>query len=119
MPIKETETVKLYHSIGEVAAIFDVNVSLIRFWENEFDVLKPKKNKKGNRLFTAQDVECLKIIYNLVKVQGLTLDGAKNYLKENRKVVKHEIKTDKNQSSEIETKLRKIKKVLIELRERL
>ena len=74
---------KRYYKIGEVAKAFGVNTSLIRFWENEFDVLKPKKNKKGNRLFTPEDVENLKMIYFLVKEKGFTLEGAKNKLKEN------------------------------------
>ena len=119
MPYKEAEIVKLYYPISEVAAMFDVNVSLIRFWENEFDILKPKKNKKGNRLFTPEDIECLKIIYNLVKEQGLTLDGAKKYIKENKSSVKHEIKTEKKQTSEIENRLIKIRKSLVELGEKL
>ncbi len=74
---------KRYYKIGEVAKAFDVNTSLIRFWENEFDVLKPKKNKKGNRLFTQEDLKNLQLIYFLVKEKGFTLDGAKNKLKEN------------------------------------
>ncbi len=74
---------KRYYKIGEVAKAFGVNTSLIRFWENEFDVLKPKKNKKGNRLFTPEDLENLKMIYFLVKEKGFTLEGAKNKLKEN------------------------------------
>ena len=116
MPYKETDIVKLFYSIGEVAEMFEVNTSLIRFWEKEFEVLKPKKNKKGNRLFTPEDLDNLKVIYNLVKEQGLTLEGAKKYLKENRKVVKHEFKSEKNQFNEIETKLKFIKNGLIELR---
>lgn len=68
---------KLFYTIGEVADMFDVNTSLIRFWDNEFSVLKPKKNAKGNRLFTPTDIEYLQIIYHLVKEQGLTLKGAK------------------------------------------
>ena len=115
MPYKENDIVKLFYSIGEVAEMFEVNTSLIRFWEKEFDVLKPKKNKKGNRLFTAEDIDNLKVIYNLVKQQGLTLEGAKKYLKENRKTVKHEFKTEKNQFDEIENKLKFIKNRLIEL----
>lgn len=115
MPYKEIDTVKLYYSIGEVSTMFDVNTSLVRFWEKEFDVLKPKKNKKGNRLFTPEDLDNFKVIYNLVKEQGLTLDGAKKYLKENRKTVKHEMKIEKNQFSEIENKLKLIKSTLIEL----
>lgn len=99
--------------------MFEVNTSLIRFWEKEFDIIKPKKNKKGNRLFTPEDIDNFKVIYNLVKEQGLTLDGAKKYLKENRKTVKHEFKTEKNQFSEIENKLKYIKSTLIELRSEL
>ena len=102
--------------MGEVAAIFDVNQSLIRFYEKEFDVLQPKKNKKGNRLFSPEDIDNFKVIYNLVKEQGLTLDGAKKYLKENRKAVKHEFKTEKTQFSEIENKLKSIKSNLMEIR---
>jgi len=74
---------KRYYKIGEVAKAFDVNASLIRFWENEFEVLRPKKNKKGNRLFTQEDLKNLQLIYFLVKEKGFTLDGAKNKLKEN------------------------------------
>ena len=116
MPYKETDTVKLYYTIGEVSEMFEVNTSLIRFWEKEFDIIKPKKNKKGNRLFTPEDIDNFKVIYNLVKEQGLTLDGAKKYLKENRKTVKHEMKIEKNQFSEIENKLKSIKSNLIDLR---
>ncbi|OGS76324.1 MAG: transcriptional regulator [Candidatus Fluviicola riflensis] len=72
---------KLYYSIGEVAAIFDVNASLIRFWEKEFTIIQPKKNKKGNRLFTVKDIEHFNKIYQLVKMEGYTLDGAKKALK--------------------------------------
>lgn len=72
---------KLYYSIGEVANMFEVNTSLIRFWEKEFPQLKPKKNKKGNRLFTVKDIEKLNSIYFLVKEKGFTLDGAKAQLK--------------------------------------
>lgn|SRR5690554_5882409 len=75
---------KLYYSIGEVARAFDVNASLIRFWEKEFDILKPKKNKKGNRLFTPEDIKNLKIIYHLTKERGYTLEGARTALNENQ-----------------------------------
>jgi DNA-binding transcriptional MerR regulator len=115
LPYKETDTVKLYYTIGEVSEMFTVNTSLIRFWEKEFDIIKPKKNKKGNRLFTPDDIDNFKVIYNLVKEQGLTLEGAKKYLKENRKTVKHEMKIEKNQFSEIENKLKTIKRTLISL----
>ncbi len=79
---------KRYYKIGEVAKAFEVNTSLIRFWENEFEVLKPKKNKKGNRLFTPEDLKNLKLIYFLVKEKGFTLEGAKNKLKENPDKIK-------------------------------
>lgn len=77
---------KLYYSIGEVAKAFDVNTSLIRYWEQEFPIIKPKKNKKGNRYFTPSDIENLKIIYHLVKEKGYTLDGARVALTTNTKI---------------------------------
>ena len=77
---------KLYYSIGEVAKAFDVNASLIRFWEKEFDIISPKKNKKGNRYFTQQDIRNLKLIYHLVKERGYTLEGAKTALEENENI---------------------------------
>lgn len=76
---------KRYYGIGEVAKAFNVNTSLIRFWEKEFDVLKPKKNAKGNRKFTPEDIKNLKFIYHLVKERGFTLEGAKTHLKEEKK----------------------------------
>ena len=81
MPYKEKEADKLYYSIGEVAKMLDVNTSLIRFWEKEFDLLKPHKNKKGNRLFTIKDLDNIKKIFELVKGKGLTLQGAKKALR--------------------------------------
>ena len=83
---------KRYYKIGEVAKAFGVNTSLIRFWDQEFDIIKPKKNAKGNRLFTIEDVENFKLIYNLVKERGFTLDGAKKKLKKDPQTVSnHEI----------------------------
>lgn len=76
---------KRYYGIGEVAKAFKVNASLIRFWEKEFDVIKPKKNAKGNRKFTPEDIKNLKFIYHLVKERGFTLEGAKIHLKEEKK----------------------------------
>lgn len=73
---------KYYYSIGEVASMFDVNTSMIRYWEKEFDVLRPRKNKKGNRLFTERDVRYVHVIYQLLKVKGYTLAGAKKALKD-------------------------------------
>lgn len=115
MPYKEPEIVKLFYPISEVAEMFNVNASLIRFWEKEFDILKPKKNKKGDRFFTQQDLNNLKVIYNLVKEQGLTLEGAKKYLKENKTTVKHEFKPEKNNNAEIENRLKQIRSKLLEL----
>jgi DNA-binding transcriptional MerR regulator len=76
---------KRYFSMGEIATAFDVNQSLIRFWDKEFDILKPKKNAKGNRMFTPEDVKNLQLIYHLLKERGFTLEGAKTHLKEGQK----------------------------------
>ncbi|GGD54338.1 MerR family transcriptional regulator [Muriicola marianensis] len=102
---------KRYYGIGEVARAFDVNTSLIRFWEKEFDVLQPKKNAKGNRKFTPEDVKNLHLIYHLVKERGFTLEGAKIHLKEERK------KTLSN--FEIIQKLEKVKAELIKIKNQL
>src|ERR1700744_2761459 len=83
MPYKEREISKMYYTMGEVSEMFDVNASLLRFYEKEFDVLKPKKNKKGNRLFTPEDVENLKVIFHLIRDKGYTLNGAKEHLRNN------------------------------------
>jgi DNA-binding transcriptional MerR regulator len=76
---------KRYYSIGELAKAFDVNASLLRFWDKEFDILKPRKNAKGNRMFTQEDVKNIQLIYHLVKERGFTLEGAKIHLKEGQK----------------------------------
>ena len=81
MSIPKKVNRKLYYSIGEVAKMYNVNTSLIRFWEKEFTIIKPKKNNKGNRLFTPKDVENFNKIYELVKLKGFTLEGAKKELK--------------------------------------
>ena len=83
---------KLYYSIGEVAEMFEVNTSLIRFWENEFDIIKPQKNKKGNRLFTKKDIDNFHVIFHLVKEKGYTLEGAKKKLKNSS----YDINTQRN-----------------------
>ena len=111
MPYKEKEIKKLFYPIGEVAQMFNVSVSSIRYWETEFDILKPKKNKKGNRMFTKKDVENLKIIYHLTKERGFTLEGAKRKLREN--------KTDTIDNIEIISHLKNIRKFLVEFREEL
>ena len=107
MPYKEVKVEKLYYSIGEVAKMFGVNTSLIRFWEKEFDIIKPKKNKKGNRLFTKQDIDNFHIIYHLVKEKGMTLKGAKKKMKEN--------KDDTEHNFEIVRSLEQIKEMLTDL----
>ncbi len=84
MPYKKPRIEKLFYSIGEVAEMFGVNVSLIRFWEKQFDVIKPVKNKKGNRQFTPQDVDNFRLIYHLVKEKKLTLEGAQKKLKDDK-----------------------------------
>lgn len=111
MPYKEKRVEKLYYSIGEVAGMFNVNASLIRFWEKEFDVIKPKKNKKGNRFFTKQDIDNIELIYHLVKVKGLTLNGAKMKLRDNR--------DDTNNNYEVVKTLSQIKTLLLEIKESL
>ncbi len=102
---------KRYYGIGEVAKAFDVNTSLIRFWEKEFDVLQPKKNAKGNRKFTPDDVKNLQLIYHLVKERGFTLEGAKIHLKEEKQ------KTLSN--FEIIQKLERVKAELIKIKKEL
>ena len=89
MSMKNNEVTKLYWSIGEVAEMFSVSKSLIRFWENEFDLLRPAKNGKGERRFTAQNLEQMKIIYTLVKERGFTIKGAKQEIKHNKKRLKN------------------------------
>ncbi len=111
MPYKEKETSKLYYTIGEVSEMFDVNTSLIRFWEKEFDILKPKKSKKGNRLFTKDDVENFKLIHHLVKERGFTLNGAKDKLKKHKFEAKKEV--------EMVQSLEKVKKFLLALKKEL
>ncbi len=79
---EEKNSNKMFYSIGELAKMFNVNTSLIRYWDKEFDIIKPQKNKKGNRLFTQKDVDNFHLIYHLVKERGMTLSGAKNKIKE-------------------------------------
>lgn len=84
MAYKEKEITKLYYSIGEVAQILNLSSSLIRYWENEFPMLSPRKNRKGNRMFTDKDIDQIRLIHHLVKERGYTLDGAKKRLRENK-----------------------------------
>lgn len=99
---------KLYYSIGEVATAFGVNSSLIRFWEKEFEIISPKKDTKGSRKFSADDVKKLQLIYHLVKEQGFTLEGARQRLKDEKKTLS---------TFEIVAKLEKVKRELVALKE--
>lgn len=111
MPFKEFEIKKLYYTIGEVADMFAVNTSLIRFWEKEFDILKPQKTKTGTRRYTADDIEKFQLVYLLVKEKGYTLEGAKQKLKEEQTKILQAQKTI--------VSLKKIKMLLNSLQESL
>tara|TARA_B110000008_G_scaffold247365_1_gene258761 strand:+ start:561 stop:896 length:336 start_codon:yes stop_codon:yes gene_type:complete len=111
MSLNNKSTEKLFYKISEVAEIFDLNISAVRFWEKEFDILKPKKNKKGNRLFTPKDIENIKIIHYLLKERGFTVEGAKKKLKEN--------KLDTIDNVQIIGHLKEIRKFLSKLKEEL
>jgi len=111
MPYKPKIIEKVYYSIGEVAEMFQVNASLIRFWEKEFDVIKPHKNKKGNRLFTQLDVDNFHLIFHLVKDKGYTLQGANEKLKKDLDEVTRDIEMIKS--------LNKIKGFLVEIKEQI
>jgi len=111
MSLNNKSTEKLFYKISEVAEIFDINISAVRFWEKEFDILKPKKNKKGNRLFTPKDIENIKIIHYLLKERGYTVEGAKKKLKEN--------KLDTIDNVQIIGHLKEIRKFLSKLKEEL
>lgn len=102
---------KLYYTMGEVSKMFDVNPSLIRFWEKEFSIIKPKKNNKGNRLFTKKDLDNLTLIHHLVKEKGYTLDGARKKMREN--------KDEKLDEVEMLKSLKKIRAFLESLKEEL
>jgi DNA-binding transcriptional MerR regulator len=111
MPYKEKKIEKLYYSIGEVSRMLEVPVSTVRFWENEFDILKPMKNKKGNRMFTAADVKNLMIIRRLLKEEGMTMAGVKKKLS---------VRWDEADNKfEINESLQKIKTLLLDLRDNI
>jgi DNA-binding transcriptional MerR regulator len=111
MPVKDQDTEKLFYAIGEVAEKFNVNTSLIRFWETEFDIIKPQKNKKGNRLFTKEDLKNFELIFHLVKERGYTLQGAKQKLKDNRPQL--------DENLELVLNLKKIRSFLVDLKANL
>jgi len=111
MPYKKPIIEKIFYSIGEVADMIGENQSLIRYWENQFDALKPQKNKKGTRLFKKEDIETVKLIHHLVKVRGLTLKGAQQKLKDNRE--------ETINNFEIVQRLQDVRQQLIEIRDEL
>lgn len=109
--MEQEQPLKVYYSIGEVADLFKVNTSLIRFWEKEFDIIKPHKNKKGNRQFTKADIENFHLIYHLVKEKGMTLKGAQMKLKES--------KAETEANFEIVKRLQSIKQELLRIKTQL
>lgn len=111
MPYKDREITKLYYTMGEVTQMFDVNASQIRYYEREFEILQPKKNKKGNRLFSPDDVENLRIIFSLVKDKGYTLQGAKDHLRSN--------KDEEKENQKVIDSLERLKYFLLEVKEKL
>lgn len=111
MPYKEKEIEKKYFTIGEVADELGVATSLIRFWEGEFDIIKPKKNRKGNRQFTKEDIKNVKLIYYLVKEKGFTLQGARDF-------IKNDVDAAKDKVEMIES-LKRIKDFLVTLKKEL
>ncbi len=109
MKTQELDPDKLFYSIGEIAKMFNVNTSLIRFWEKEFDIISPKKNPNGNRKFTKKDIYNFRIIYHLVKEKKFTLEGAKEKLRRDKKELANKI--------ELKNKLLRLKSKLVELQE--
>jgi DNA-binding transcriptional MerR regulator len=111
MPYREKPVEKLYYSIGEAAEMLNVPISTVRFWENEFDILRPMKNKKGNRMFTPADIKNLKIINHLLKEEGMTIQGARKKL--SGKWEETDYKYEINES------LQKIKSLLLDMRDNI
>lgn len=109
--ISKKKLTKLYYGIGEVADMFHVNTSLIRYWDNEFPILKPRKNRKGDRLFKPEDIRNLQLIYYLLKDQKFTIEGAKKRLKEDRKAME--------ENFEMVQSLQRVRRFLVELKEHL
>lgn len=100
---------KLYYSIGEVARMLDVQTSAVRYWEKEFDILKPRKNRKGNRMFTPEDLKNIRIIHHLLKDKGMTIAGAKKKMSENPESI--------NNTMEVIESLQKIRGMLTDLKD--
>ncbi len=100
---------KIYYKIGEVAEMFDVNTSLVRYWEKEFKIIKPKKSQKGTRLFTNRDIDNFRIIHELVKVKGMTIQGANDF-------IERQEKQDSFDKVDVINTLYRIKKMLTEIK---
>ncbi|MEA1878652.1 MAG: MerR family transcriptional regulator [Bacteroidota bacterium] len=111
MPYKEFKIEKVFYSIGEVAEMFELQASTLRYWEQEFSVLKPKRNKKGTRYYTRKDIENLRLIHHLVKERGLTIKGARQKIKENR--------GDLDNSHAVIKKLQHIRSLLVRIRDEM
>ncbi|HBB92209.1 MAG TPA: MerR family transcriptional regulator [Bacteroidales bacterium] len=111
MPFKEPKIEKVYYSIGEVAEMLQVNTSLIRYWESQFDIIKPKKTPGGKRHYTLKDIEQIRLVYHLVKEKGMTLAGAQQKLRNNRAETDH--------THEIVKKLQQIRELLAGMHEEL
>ena len=109
MPYKERGIKRKYFSIGKVASLLNVNTSLIRFWESEFEFINPKKNKKGLRKYTNEDINKLKKIYSLLKEEGFTIDGARKHLKKNKN----------SSENNVVSKLEKLKNQLLKIKKKI
>lgn len=109
MVLKKDKTPKLYFSIGEVARMFNLNESTLRFWEKEFDIINPRKNRKGTRFYRQEDIDSIRLIYHLVKERGMTLTGARQKLRDNRETTIRQ--------EEIVNRLKQIKEELLEMRD--
>jgi len=111
MPYKEKPIIKKYFTIGEVAKELGVATSLIRFWETQFDFIRPKKNAKGNRKYTQDDLKKLKLVYHLVKEKGYTLQGAQDHIKQSKDSI--------DDKAEMVESLKSIREFLVEMKNNL
>lgn len=109
MGLKKEKEQRLYHSISEVAQMFEVNESTLRFWEKEFDIIRPRKTTKGTRFYKQEDIDAVRLIYHLVKERGMTLAGARQKLKDNREMTIRQ--------EDIVNRLKQIKEELLSLKE--
>jgi DNA-binding transcriptional MerR regulator len=109
MPLKKDKNLKLFHSIKEVAQMFDVRESTLRFWEKEFDIINPRKTPKGTRFYKQEDIDTIRLIYHLVKVRGMTLAGARQKLKDNKEMTIRQ--------EDVINRLKQIKEELLSMKE--